>query len=139
MAKEYTPPKTINGLSLWLARRGLGRGAQLTTIGHRSGEPRHIPVSPITVGGVEYLVAPYGEVAWVRNVRANPDVTIRRGRSITRARLTDVTLQAPEVVKAYYDRERFPRPYMDVPAEPTVEDFSGLAGHFPVFRIEQAG
>ncbi len=44
----------------------------LTTTGRTSGEPRQVPVSPIAMGGQEYLVSPYGNVGWVHNARANP-------------------------------------------------------------------
>lgn len=109
----------------------------LTTTGQMSGKPRQVPVSPIELGGSEYLVAPYGEVAWVRNVRSNPNVTLRHGSSDRRVRLEEITgEEAAEMVAAYYARETFPRPYMDVPENPTMADFAAKAGRFPVFRVE---
>jgi hypothetical protein len=43
---------------------------------------------------------------------------------------------ASGAVAAYYARETFPRPYMDVPENPTLADFVAKAGEFPVFRVE---
>ena len=35
----------------------------------RTGEARKVPVIPVEVGGSRYLVSPYGESDWVRNLR----------------------------------------------------------------------
>lgn len=136
MAKEYKAPKLINRLATWLSRIGVGRSVELTTTGRKSGRQRQVPVSPITIDGTEYIVAPYGSVSWVENARANPDVVIRKGLTSRRARLVEVTPEAAHVVAAYYDREAFPRQYMDIPDEPTEEDFEKVSGSFPVFRVE---
>jgi hypothetical protein len=37
-------------------------------------EGKHLAGLGHEVAGAEYLVAPYGEVEWVENVRATPDV-----------------------------------------------------------------
>jgi deazaflavin-dependent oxidoreductase (nitroreductase family) len=141
MAKKYEVNSTIrriNKLTLFLARRGWGRQVMLTTTGRRSGQPREVPLSPITVDGVEFLVAPYGEVAWVRNVRANPEVTIRKGRETRLASLSEVTGEVPDVLKEYWDREAFAHQYMDVPDSPTIDDFDASGKSFPVFRVVSA-
>jgi deazaflavin-dependent oxidoreductase (nitroreductase family) len=137
MAREYQAAKAVNTMVKWMNRFGLGRSETMSTTGRVTGEQREVPVSPISVDGVEYLVAPYGEVSWVHNVRSDPMVTMRRGRRVRRCELIEVTDQAAEIVKAYWDRERFPRPYMDVPGNATVGDFSSVAGRFPVFRVEE--
>lgn len=137
MAKEYQAPTTINKIVMWINRLGVGRSETLTTTGRKSGKPREVPVSPIDVGGQEYLVAPYGEVSWVHNARANPTVTLRSGGSVKRRRLVEVTDEAAHVAKAYWDKEKFPRQYMDVPGEADVSDFASVAGRFPVFRVDE--
>jgi deazaflavin-dependent oxidoreductase (nitroreductase family) len=137
MAKPYEASRTVNGLTSWMAKRGWGRTEVLTTKGRTSGLARQVPVSPIEVEGTEYLVAPYGEVAWVRNARAEPNGTLRRGSTDRQVRLTEVSGDAAaEAVAAYYARETFPRPYMDVPENPAIADFAAKAGEFPVFRVE---
>lgn len=52
-------------------------------------------------------------------------------------RLVEVTDEAAEIVKAYWDREEFSRHYMDVPGDASVEDLASVAGRFPIFRIEE--
>jgi deazaflavin-dependent oxidoreductase (nitroreductase family) len=137
MAKEYHASKFLNGVMKWTSRLGIGRSETLTTIGRRSGKSREVPVSPIEVDGREYLVAPYGDVSWVENARANPSVTLRHGSTSRRRVLIEVTEEAAHVVKAYWDREKFPRPYMDVPGGAEAADFAEVAERFPVFRVEE--
>ncbi|MGP4055592.1 nitroreductase/quinone reductase family protein [Mycobacterium sp. 4D054] len=67
----------------WFTRRifnrfamAFGVGQTLTVTGRRSGRPHRIPVVVPEVGGVKYLVSTRGESDWVKNVRANPQVTL---------------------------------------------------------------
>jgi len=57
----------VNPLAMRLGMRGV---ATLTVTGRRTGEPHKVPVIPVEVDGSRYLVAPYGESEWVRNLRA---------------------------------------------------------------------
>jgi F420H(2)-dependent quinone reductase len=41
-----------------------------------SKQPQKIPVTPIEIDGVKYLVSAYGETEWVKNVRANPTIKL---------------------------------------------------------------
>jgi deazaflavin-dependent oxidoreductase (nitroreductase family) len=137
MVKPYEASPNVNRLTSFMARRGWGRTEVLTTTGRKSGEARQVPVSPMEMNGAEYLVAPYGEVAWVRNVRADPKATLRHGSVERHVRLEEVSGDvAAAVVAAYYARESFSRPYMDVPESPTTADFAAKAGSFPVFRVD---
>jgi deazaflavin-dependent oxidoreductase (nitroreductase family) len=136
MAKQYQATHGINRITSAVSRLGIGRTQVMTTTGRKTGEPRRVPVSPIVVEGVEYLVSPYGEVGWVHNVRADPTVTLSHGSKTRQARLEEVTDRSgAPVVAAYHARESFSRPYMDVPDDPTIEDFESRRGMFPVFRV----
>lgn len=141
MAQQYrvTPViRLVNTVATWMARRGKGPSVVMTTTGRKTGRPRSVPVSPITHDGVEYVVSPYGEVAWVGNVRTHPAVTLQRGKRTRSVRLVEVTGEAPQVVEAYHRRESFARRYMDVPADATAADFATNAAKFPLFRVEPA-
>lgn len=59
--------RLANPMAMRLGRHGV---ATLTVVGRRTGEPHKVPVIPVEVGGSRYLVAPYGESEWVRNLRA---------------------------------------------------------------------
>lgn len=139
MAKKYvvtSVTRDVNRVTSFFARRGWGRLQLLTTTGRSSGESREVPVAPIEVGGVEYLVAPYGSVSWVKNVRANPQVQMRKGKTVRSCVLHEVTGDAAEVLEAYWDKEPFTHQYMDVPESPSVEDFAASGDAFPVFRVD---
>jgi deazaflavin-dependent oxidoreductase (nitroreductase family) len=65
------PPAFTRHLANPLAMRLSARGvATLTVVGRRTGDPHKVPVIPIEVGQSRYLVSPYGESDWVRNLRA---------------------------------------------------------------------
>lgn len=137
MAKKYEVTRNVNRLMSWAARRGMGKTQLMTTTGRKSGQRREVPVSPLELDGIEYVVSPYGEVAWVLNVRANPSVTLRHGSKERQLRLEEITgPAAASAAAAYYQRESFARPYMDVPENPTEADFAAKSALFPVFRVD---
>lgn len=139
MAKQYQVPRNVNRLMAWTARRGMGKTQLLTTTGRKSGEKREVPVSPIEIDGSEYVVSPYGEVSWVHNVRADSTASLRHGSKERRVRLKETpAAEAAPIVAAYYERESYARPYMDVPESPTVDDFAARASMFPVFKVGTA-
>ncbi|HEY7469950.1 MAG TPA: nitroreductase family deazaflavin-dependent oxidoreductase [Acidimicrobiia bacterium] len=139
MAKKYEVNAStirVGRVMSWMARRGIGRTEILTTTGRRSGEPRRVPVSPIRVDGVEYIVSPYGTVGWVQNVRADPEATLRHGSTERPVRLEAVGgTTGAKAVAAYHAREGYARGYMDVPDDPTLEDFADRLDRFPVFEV----
>jgi F420H(2)-dependent quinone reductase len=70
------PWRTRKFFNRFAAAIGLGSAETLTVVGRFSKKPQKIPVSPIEVNGVRYLVSTYGESQWVKNVRANPTITL---------------------------------------------------------------
>ena len=54
----------------------LGPNALVTVRGRKSGLPRTTPLAIISVGGRRWIWAPWGEVQWVRNLRAAGRATI---------------------------------------------------------------
>ena|SRR6478735_8558621 len=59
--------KIFNPLAMKL---GLANSHALTVDGRRSGQPHSVPVIPIELEGVTYVVGARGETEWVRNLRA---------------------------------------------------------------------
>jgi deazaflavin-dependent oxidoreductase (nitroreductase family) len=139
MAKKYAvnaSTERVARMMSWMARRGIGRTQIMTTTGRKSGLPRSVPVSPIVVDGVEYIVSPYGQVGWVHNVRARPIVSLRHGSTRREATLAEAGGErAAAVAAAYHARESYARRYMDVPTSPTLADFEARADLFPVFEV----
>ena len=58
----------------------LGTTSLLTVPGRKSGQPHTVPVLLVEQDGERWLVAPYGVVQWVRNIRAAGTATLTRGR-----------------------------------------------------------
>jgi len=70
-----------NALARRLLRLGplMGPNALLTVRGRRSGEPRTTPVAVVDIEGKRYVVGTFGEVNWVRNLRAAGEATVSAG------------------------------------------------------------
>jgi deazaflavin-dependent oxidoreductase (nitroreductase family) len=64
-----------------LLRLGLkiGSNALLTVPGRKSGEPRTATVTILERDGQRWLQSPFGDVNWVRNLRAAGRATLTRG------------------------------------------------------------
>ena len=77
---------------------GVGNSETLTVTKRGSKESQQIPVVVPEVDGVKYLVSTRGESQWVKNVRANPNVTL--GKTRYAAREIPVELRA-SVIAAY--------------------------------------
>ncbi len=141
MAKTYrvtTSTRLANLFVKALVRTGLGaKGTYLLTVrGRNSGQLRSTPVTPIEEEGRRWLVAPYGEVSWVRNARAAGRVTLSRGG---RSETVSITAVSPEeaapVLKNYAERVPITQPYFDAEPDASVEEFKVEAARHPVFRI----
>jgi deazaflavin-dependent oxidoreductase (nitroreductase family) len=71
----------FNGIGRRLVSAGLlGPNVLLTVRGRKSGMPRSTPVALVEVGGRRWIIGTFGEVDWVRNLRAARQATITRKR-----------------------------------------------------------
>jgi deazaflavin-dependent oxidoreductase (nitroreductase family) len=116
-----------------LTRFGLaGRHTYILTVrGRKTGRAYSTPVRLIE-DGERWLVAPYGEVGWVRNARAAGKVDIRRaGRSET-LRIEEIPSdQSAPVLQQYLKRVTAVRPFFDVTPDSPLEDFVSEASRHP--------
>jgi hypothetical protein len=55
---------------------GMSNTEKLTVTRRRSKQRQEVPVITVDVGGTKYLVSTRGESEWVKNVRADSNVTI---------------------------------------------------------------
>jgi deazaflavin-dependent oxidoreductase (nitroreductase family) len=141
MAKQYrvdSQVRMINKLVGGFTRLGFMDGTYtLTTTGRKSGQPRSTPVTLATVDGTRYLVAPYGEVGWVHNVRANPAASLKRRGADETIRVSEVGAdEAGPILKQYVEDVKIVRPYFDATPDSAVAAFVAEAARHPVFRIE---
>jgi deazaflavin-dependent oxidoreductase (nitroreductase family) len=142
MARTYRlgfTRRAVNRLLTLLLRAGLPMGSSylLTTTGRKTGVQRTTPVTLVEAGSDRWLVAPYGAVSWVHNVRAHPQVRIRRGSSVQEARAREVGAPAAgPVLQAYLGKVAVVRPFFDAKPGDPVDRFSAEAGRHPVFHLE---
>lgn len=133
--------RTVDGVVTTMVRRGSGpRGTVLLTVaGRTSGAPRTTPVTLVEHDGSRWLVAPYGPVGWVRNVRAARVVEVRRGAHVERlvADEVDAATGAP-VLRRYLQEVAVVRRVFDVSPGDPVEAFVPLVATHPVFRLRAA-
>src|SRR5713226_10655233 len=72
----------------------LGPNALITIRGRKSGEPRTTPIALIEIEGRRWVSSPFGDVNWVRNLRASGEATLTVGR--TQHAVTAVELSQEE-------------------------------------------
>ena len=128
-----------NTMSAAMIRLGIAPpGMRLLTVrGRKSGLPRTTPVNLIEHGGSRWLVAPYGEVAWVRNVRAAGEVELRRVRTSERCLAREaIGAEAVPVLRSYLRQLRLVvGPYFDVSPSSPDAAFAAEAPRHPVFLL----
>jgi hypothetical protein len=76
MAYLKPPWFTVRVFNRIAMATGVSNTETLTVTKRGSGESQQIPVVTVDVGGTRYLVSTRGESQWVKNVRANPTVTL---------------------------------------------------------------
>jgi deazaflavin-dependent oxidoreductase (nitroreductase family) len=115
----------------------LATNTLLTVPGRKSGLPRTTPVTIVEHRGERYVQSPFGEVDWVRNLRAAGGGTLTRGRRSETVTAVELTAEeaapilrsalklAPSVIRSYYDVEP------DAPHDEMVRE----AGRHPFFRL----
>lgn len=127
-----------DALFMTLLRIGIKIGTMslLTVRGRKSGQPHTVPVLLVEQGGERWLVAPYGVVQWVRNIRAAGMATLTRGRRSEVICVTELEAkEAAPILKQYLFKATAARPYFDVTKDSPLEAFEREAPRHPVFQI----
>ncbi|HYM83617.1 MAG TPA: nitroreductase family deazaflavin-dependent oxidoreductase [Candidatus Dormibacteraeota bacterium] len=128
-----------------LARAGLplGPNVLLTVRGRTSGLPRTFPVALMHAGDRLLVQSPYGEVQWVRNLRADPAAEVARGRRRTPVRAVELP---PEIAgpllreaTAPFMRNRliaaFARLFIPIRPDAPAEAYVEHARRHPTFEL----
>lgn len=141
MTKQYEltrSRKLSNRYAAFLAKRGKGSAWELSTTGRKSGEKRKVMVTPITVDETEYLIAPYGSVSWVLNLRASDRASLSRGSAISRVKAVEIDGDeaGKALAKYYHENTKDVADYFDLSENPAIVDFTRVAERHPVFRID---
>jgi deazaflavin-dependent oxidoreductase (nitroreductase family) len=140
-----------NPLTRRLLRLGLPMGPNvlLTVRGRTTGEPRTAPVAIVEIDGRRYVIAAYGEVHWVRNLRAagEGDINIHGGTEHVMAQELDA-----DATRAFFGERlpgfiaRFPwigrafaRVLFGLAAPEILDDPDKAAAKHPVFELRTPG
>lgn len=127
-----------NRVTSTMASWGLGPAALhvLMVRGRRTGTERSIPIDVLELGGARYLVAPYGPVGWVHNVRAAGRVKLRRQRRTTTWTATELFgSEAVPPIREYIRTVRITRDYWELGADATDAQLEAIVPRHPVFRL----
>ena len=141
MSKTYhvnIATRTRDALFMTLLRAGvkMGTTSLLTVRGRKSGQPHTVPVIPVEQDGERFLVASYGVVQWVHNLRAAGAATVTRGRHSETISVTELPAQeAAPVLKQYLSQVPTVRSYFDATPDSPLEAFEREAPRHPVFQI----
>src|SRR5262249_55382232 len=142
-AKVFRVPPFVrlaNTVVTLLLRLGVNLGpmALLTVTGRKSGRPRTTPVAVGEWNGRRWLIAPYGEVDWVRNLRAAGKGTLARGRRVEGFSAVELApaAAAPILKHALVRMPAFLRSYFAVTPTSSLEELEREALRHPVFQLE---
>jgi deazaflavin-dependent oxidoreductase (nitroreductase family) len=129
----------VNRVYTVLTRLGLGAAYRhlLTVTGRRTGLPRTTPVDVMNLEGTSFVVAPYGEVSWVHNVRAAGAVELSRRGHTCRYLATEVGPgDAVPIIRSYIRLVPVTRAWWGVRADASDAELRVEAATHPVFRLE---
>jgi deazaflavin-dependent oxidoreductase (nitroreductase family) len=141
MSKTYQvnfATRMRDSLIMTLLRAGvkMGTTSLLTVRGRTTGQPHTVPVILIEQDGQRWLVASYGVVQWVRNLRAAGTATLTRGRRSEAISVTELPAQeAAPVLKQYLVKVAAVRPFFDATIDSPLEAFELEVPRHPVFQI----
>lgn len=108
----------------------------LTVTGRTSGRERSVPIDVMDMNGLRYLVAPYGQVNWVRNLRSAGTASLRRGTEVHSYDAVEMDpSQAIPVIREYVRTVPVTRAYWNATADATDDDVLEDALKHPVFAL----
>ncbi len=135
----------LNPVVRRLMRAGvpLGPNVELTVRGRSSGLPRTFPVALIETGGRMFVQSPYGEVNWVRNLRADGSATLARGKRAQAVEAVELAPEAAEpVLRAALEPYRrnpltaaVARVFVPIRADATADEYAEHVRHHPMFEL----
>ncbi|HVM71042.1 MAG TPA: nitroreductase/quinone reductase family protein [Anaerolineales bacterium] len=143
MAREYKVSFMVRMTNRLMAGMIRGKSAPegmylLTVHGRKTGKAYSAPVTLMANDGKRWLVAPYGEVNWVKNARVTGEVNLARKGTQETLRIKELgPKESAPVLKEYITKIAIVRPYFNILPEATLEEFEAEAAQHPVFELEQ--
>jgi deazaflavin-dependent oxidoreductase (nitroreductase family) len=122
----------------------LGPNALLTVRGRKTGQPRTTPVAQVAVGGKRWIIGTFGEVNWVRNLRAAGEATLTIGRRPISVDAIELTIDQraaffKDVIIPYVRKVPFGSFLIGtmLGAKDILNDPVGAAPRHPVFELRE--
>lgn len=122
----------------------MGPNALITIRGRKTGEPHTTPVALVDIGGRRWVIGTFGEVNWVRNLRAAREGTIAVGRKRQDVAAEELDLPARtaffrDVLGPYVRRLPVGALILSIlGAGEILSDPAAAAEHRPVFELRAA-
>jgi deazaflavin-dependent oxidoreductase (nitroreductase family) len=145
MAKQFQYSlvfKVGNAFTRSLLALGISfnNSALITVPGRKTGRPHSTPISMVEYQGQRYVQSPFGNVNWVRNLRAAGKATLSWGRRHETVIATELTPeQAAPVIKSMLAyAPKMIQAYFDVTPESSIEDVIRDAPNHAVFAVHPA-
>jgi deazaflavin-dependent oxidoreductase (nitroreductase family) len=145
MAKqfEYTLVfKVGNVFTKTLLALGISfNGSALITVpGRKTGVPHSTPITMVELDGQRYVQSPFGNVQWVRNLRAAGTATLSWGRRHETVIATELSPEeaAPVIKSMLAHAPKMIQEYFDVTAASSLEEVARDAPNHAVFAVRRA-
>jgi deazaflavin-dependent oxidoreductase (nitroreductase family) len=142
MVKQYRPSlgmKAANVVVRALLALGVKAGANtvITVPGRKTGRFQSTPITILELDGQRYIQSPFGQVNWVRNLRAAGRARLSFGRRSENVAVRELTPeQAAPVLKSMLTRApQFIRDYFAVTPESSLDDFARDAPNHALFVV----
>jgi len=119
----------------------MGPNGLLTVRGRKSGVMRTTPVAVVESNGRRWIIGTFGDVNWVRNLRAAGEATLMLGRRRLQVRATELSRDQAtsfftDVLVPYVGSSVIKRRLLDVlQAGDILADPAGAAALRPVFEL----
>jgi deazaflavin-dependent oxidoreductase (nitroreductase family) len=117
----------------------LGPLALLSVQGRKTGKIYTTPIALVETNGIRWLVAAFGEVSWVHNLRSNRQAhLVYHGRTEAIEVVEINPVEAAPILKQFLAKFHivpFIPPYFDARPNSPIDEFEREAQHHPVFRI----
>src|ERR1700694_53024 len=109
----------------------------LTVPGRKTGLPRAAPITVVEYQGRRYVQSPYGEVDWVRNLRAAGKATLQSGRRIEAITVRELNAEeeAPILQVVLRRAPKVVQRMSGVAPDSPLEDFVKAAQKHPMFVV----
>src|SRR5712692_5335286 len=114
--------------------------ALITVPGRTTGQPHSTPITMVEFEGQRYVQSPFGNVNWVRNLRAAGKATLSWGGRHETVIATELSPEqaAPVIKSMLAHAPKMIQAYFDVTAESSLEEVIRDAPNHAVFAVQVA-